>query len=124
MTFHFFKVQSTPSLDSEESLIKTLVKIRNSDYNPATINHVDNEQLLAIKRFVLKLGEQILIANLDNNIELYYEAKNKLNLSITHLFNKKIKFIPVSFPAQLLQYYTILSDAEFIVAVIFSIVVA
>jgi hypothetical protein len=98
--------------DSEKTLIGTLVSIRAARFSVSSIHKLAEADYTKMKALVIKLGEKILKAN-HADAELYNAAKINFMISINELFKKGVKFILVSYASQLLQYYTIISDAKF-----------
>ncbi|KTC66200.1 hypothetical protein Lade_0858 [Legionella adelaidensis] len=93
-------------------IIKKLTLIRMFGYNLATIekefSELDYDEL---KNFTLELGDKVIKNTLisSGSIDQYKEARAQFTSLISNLH----QFFLVVFSAQLLQFYTIISDEDF-----------
>ncbi len=114
MPYLFFSSPTKETIAPE--IIKTLVMIRKSDYNPVKINALLAPELLLIKKTAEILGTKILTARLSPSAPYAHFLREKSSFfnTIGHFIqNEQSTFPLVAYTAQLLQYYTIISDPQF-----------
>lgn len=98
---------------SGKGIIETLTRIRATNYHIVLVNRITESQYPAIKQLAIKLGNKILEENSHEPSGLV-DAQAKFARVIDALFEANNKFAIVSFSAQLLQYYTVISDNDFV----------
>ena len=95
-----------------DALITKLTQIRKSNYKITLVNEITEADLPKVQELILQLGNKILKANIPQQKKLA-DAQMHLNEVIDSLCKNGSKFGVVSFAAQLLQYYTVITDKDF-----------
>lgn len=96
-------------------VIKKITAIRVSGYKISLMNQLDERDYKVILTLIKELGEKILKVNLINakGTDTFNEARAKF-IDLVNNLPQINRFEVVSYAAQLLQYYTILCDDNFI----------
>ena len=102
----------TDTLLTTDALITKLTQIRKSDYKAILVNEITEADFPKVKELILHLGNKILKANIPGQEKLD-DAQMHLKEAIDSFFTTRNKFGIVSFAAQLLQYYTVITDKDF-----------
>ena len=103
------------NITENPDVIKKITAIRVSGYKISLINQLDEQDYKVILILIKELGEKILKVNLINGegTDTFNEARAKF-IDIVNKLPQINRFEVVSYAAQLLQYYTILCDDNFI----------
>ena len=102
--------------DFNTTIIEKLTSIRLSGYDASKINlDISEMDILAIKTLIIRLGTNILKANIlgSRGIAEFTASRNKFIKMAENFITVSHKFDITSYAAELLQYYTIISDDGF-----------
>ena len=107
------KIKTTKT-DSE--IIQKLTSIRISGYKPHKINQdIETTDIDSIKALIKKLGDNILKANVlaADGTDKYVDTRTKFHSMLDDFIAQSNKCDITVYAAQLLQYYTVVSDDAF-----------